>query len=34
VSCCGKYTSQETTLDGEGFLIMWEDEVLAVVETS
>ena len=28
----GKYTSQEVTLDGEPFLIMREDEVLAVVE--
>jgi len=30
----GKYTSQEIKLDGEEFLIMREDEVLAVVETS
>jgi len=30
----GKYTSQEITLDGEAFLIMREDEVLAVVETN
>jgi chaperonin GroES len=30
----GKYTSQEIELDGEEFLIMREDEVLAVVETS
>ena len=29
----GKYTSQEIKLDGEEFLIMREDEVLAVVET-
>ena len=29
----GKYTSQEITLEGEEFLIMREDEVLAVVET-
>jgi chaperonin GroES len=28
----GKYTSQETTLDGEPYLIMREDEVLAVIE--
>jgi chaperonin GroES len=30
----GKYTSQEIRLDGEEFLIMRENEVLAVVETS
>jgi chaperonin GroES len=30
----GKYTSQEIKLNGEEFLIMREDEVLAVVETS
>jgi chaperonin GroES len=29
----GKYTSQEIKLDGEEFLIMRENEVLAVVET-
>ena len=29
----GKYTSQEITLDGEAYLIMREDEVLAVIET-
>ena len=29
----GKYTSQEVTLDGEVYLIMREDDVLAVVET-
>ena len=29
----GKYTSQEIKLDGEEFLIMREDEVLAVIET-
>ena len=28
----GKYTSQEVTLDGEEYLIMREDEVLAVVD--
>ena len=28
----GKYTSQEVKLDGEEFLIMREDEVLAVIE--
>ena len=28
----GKYTSQEVKLDGEEYLIMREDEVLAVVE--
>ena len=27
----GKYTSQEVTLDGEEYLIMREDEVLAVL---
>ena len=27
----GKYTSQEVTLDGEQYLIMREDEVLAVL---
>ena len=30
----GKYASQEIMLDGEPFLIMREDEVLAVVETN
>jgi len=30
----GKYTSQEIKLDGEEYLIMREDEVLAVVETT
>ena len=29
----GKYTSQEITLDGEDYLVMREDEVLAVIET-
>ena len=29
----GKYTSQEIKLDGEDYLIMREDEVLAVIET-
>ena len=29
----GKYTSHEVKLDGEEYLIMREDEVLAVVET-
>ena len=29
----GKYTSQEVKLDGEEYLIMREDEVLAVIET-
>jgi len=29
----GKYTSQEVKLDGEEFLIMREDEVLAVIES-
>ena len=28
----GKYTSQEVKLDGEDYLIMREDEVLAVVD--
>ena len=28
----GKYTSQEITLDGEAYLIMREDEVLAVLD--
>jgi chaperonin GroES len=28
----GKYTSQEVKLDGEEFLIMREDEVLAVID--
>ena len=28
----GKYTSQEVTLDREDYLIMREDEVLAVIE--
>jgi chaperonin GroES len=28
----GKYTSQEVKLDGEEYLIMREDEVLAVIE--
>ena len=28
----GKYTSQEIKLDGEEFLIMREDEVLAVID--
>jgi chaperonin GroES len=30
----GKYTSQEIKLDGEDYLIMREDEVLAVIETA
>jgi chaperonin GroES len=30
----GKYTSQEVKLDGEEYLIMREDEVLAVVGTA
>jgi chaperonin GroES len=30
----GKYTSQEIKLDGEEYLSMREDEVLAVIETS
>jgi chaperonin GroES len=29
---CGKYSGQEIKLDGEEFLIMREDEVLAVLE--
>ena len=29
----GKYTSQEVKLDGEEYLIMREDEVLAVIES-
>jgi chaperonin GroES len=29
----GKYTNQEITLDGTAYLIMREDEVLAVIET-
>ena len=29
----GKYTSQDITLDGEAYLVMREDEVLAVIET-
>ena len=29
----GKYTNQEIKLDGEDFLVMREDEVLAVIET-
>jgi chaperonin GroES len=29
----GKYPSQEITLDGEDYLIMREDEVLAVIES-
>jgi chaperonin GroES len=29
----GKYTSQEIKLDGEDYLVMREDEVLAVIET-
>jgi len=29
----GKYTSQDVKLDGEEYLIMREDEVLAVIET-
>jgi chaperonin GroES len=29
----GRYTSPEIKLDGEDFLIMREDEVLAVIET-
>jgi chaperonin GroES len=28
----GKYTNQEVTLDGEEYLIMREDEVLAVID--
>jgi chaperonin GroES len=30
----GKYTSQEVKLDGEEYLVMREDEVLAVIETA
>src|SRR3989442_8583428 len=30
----GKYTSQEVKLDGEEYLIMREDEVLAVIESN
>jgi len=30
----GKYTSQEIKLDGEDFLIMREDEVLAVIDSN
>ena len=30
----GKYTSPEIKLDGEEYLIMREDEVLAVIETN
>ena len=30
----GKYTSQEVKLDGEEYLIMREDEVLAVINGS
>jgi chaperonin GroES len=30
----GKYTSHEVKLDGEEYLILREDEVLAVVETT
>jgi chaperonin GroES len=29
----GKYTSQDIKLDGEAFLVMREDEVLAIIET-
>ena len=29
----GKYTNQEIKLDGEDYLVMREDEVLAVIET-
>ena len=29
----GKYTNQEIKLDGEDYLIMREDEVLAVIDT-
>ena len=29
----GKYTSQDVKLDGDEYLIMREDEVLAVIET-
>ncbi len=28
----GKYTSQEIKLDGEDYLIMREDEVLAIID--
>ena len=28
----GKYTSQEVKLDGEEYLIMLEDEVLAIID--
>ena len=30
----GKYTSQEVKLDGEEYLIMREDEVLAIIESA
>jgi chaperonin GroES len=30
----GKYTSQEVKLDGEEYLIMREDEVLAVIDSA
>jgi chaperonin GroES len=30
----GKYTNQEVTLDGEEYLIMREDEVLAIIDAS
>ncbi len=30
----GQYGGQEVTLDGEAYLIMREDEVLAVIETA
>jgi chaperonin GroES len=30
----GKYSSQDVKLDGDEYLIMREDEVLAVIETS
>ena len=30
----GKYTSQEIKLEGEDYLILREDEVLAVIDTS
>ena len=30
----GKYTSQEVKLDGEDYLIMREDEVLAVIDAA
>lgn len=29
----GKYTSQEVKLDGEDYLVMREDEVLAIIDT-